>query len=288
MKKRNFEISKHISETEILKKLEHIGKQNLTSTGHGHQQFGSIPISESSQRSTLNYSDRFKKKPAIGVIEVVLAANRNFNKVVEPYVKKIETEYPHLKNFKDLQDILNSKTKEEFYSFWGHKDEKKYNTLTKIILSIEELKKQNPTIADDYTLMNNWGTKADLSNYKSDIIGSIPNVAIATFQHLRMVFGVDTIKPDQRVKEVLDFEFGLSKLSDLNVINAVEQIALISKMKVITIDQVFVQYGSSYYNQSANKITLKQIISNLKKLGVADKVISEATLLTIGQIEKIK
>lgn len=288
MIKRNFEISKHISKSEILKKLEYIGKQNLTSTGHGHQEFGSIPISESSQRSTLTYSDRFKKKPAIGVIEVVLAANRNFNKVVEPHVKRIETEYPYLKNFKDLADILNSKTKEEFYFFWGHKDEKKYNTLKKILLSVEELKKQNPTIIDDYTLMNTWGTKADLSNYKSDIIGSIPNVAIATFQHLRMVFGVDTIKPDQRVKEVLDFEFGLSKLSDLNVINAVEQIALISKMKVITIDQVFVQYGSSYYNQSANKITLKQIISNLKKLGVADKVISEATLLTLGQIERIK
>lgn len=288
MTKRNFEISKHISEIEILKKLEHIGKQNLTSTGHGHKEFGSIPISESSQRSTLTYSDRFKKKPAIGIIDVVLAANRNYNKVVEPHLKRIEREYPDLKNFKELRDILNSKTKEEFYLFWGHKDEKKYNTLKKILLSVEELKKQNPTIIDDYTLMNTWGTNADLSNYKADIIGSIPNVAIATFQHLRMVFGVDTIKPDQRVKEVLDFEFGLSKLSDLNVINAVEQIALISKMKVITIDQVFVQYGSSYYNQSANKITLKQIISNLKKLGVADKVISEATLLTMGQIEKIK
>lgn len=288
MKKKNFEILKHISEKEILNKLQYLGKQNLAVTGHGYKVFGSIPISESAHMSTLNFSNKFKEKPAIGLIDVILAANRNYNKVVEPNVKRIEIENPTLKNFRELQEIINSKTKEEFYLFWGHKDEKKYNTLKNILFSIEELKKKNPTIKDDFELMNNWGAKADLSNYKSDIIGSVANVAIATFQHLRMVFGVDTIKPDQRVKEVLDFEFGLSKLSDLNTIKAVEQIAFISKMRVITIDQYFVQYGSSYYNQASNKITLKQIISNLKRLGVENEVISEATLLTLGQVEKIK
>ena len=136
--------------------------------------------------------------------------------------------------------------------------------------------------------MNKWGATADLLNYKTDIIGSLPNVAIATFQHLRMVFGVDTIKPDQRVKEVLDFEFGLSRLSDVNTIKAVEQIAEISNFKVITIDQIFVQYGLSYYNQLANKITIKQVIGNLKKLGIENEIISKATYFTSGQIDKIK
>lgn len=286
MAKTIFQISKHISDKDILEKLQHLGNQNLTVTGHGYKEFGSIPIMESANKSTYSYFDKFKEKPAIALIDVVLAANRNYNKVVEPNVRRIESHYPNLKNFDELKEIINSKTKEEFYLFWGHKDEKKYNTLKNILLSIAELKKQSK-ITDDFSLMNNWGTKADLSNYKSDIIGSIPNIAIATFQHLRMVFGVDTIKPDQRVKEVLDFEFGFANLSDLNVIKAVEQIALISKMRVITIDQLFVQYGSSYYNHSANKITLKQIILNLKRLGVENKIISEATLLTLGQIDKI-
>lgn len=287
MTKRNFQISKHISDIEILKKLEYLGKHNLTVTGHGHEQFGSIPIIESANKSTRSYTSKFKEKPAIALLEVVLAANRNFNKVVEPHIKRIETEYPTLRNFKQLREIIDLKTKDEFYFFWGHKDEKKYNTLKRLLLNIETLKKQNPKIKDDFSLMNNWGMNADISNYNMDIIGSIPNIAIATFQHLRMVFGVDTIKPDQRVKEVLDFEFGLPKLSDLNVIKAVEQIAQISKIKVITIDQIFVQYGSSYYNQSANKITLKQIVINLKRLGVENKVISKATSLSIRQVERM-
>ncbi len=153
---------------------------------------------------------------------------------------------------------------------------------------MEILRETYPTAQDDFDLMQQWGQRADLFNYKQDVIGSIPNIAVATFQHLRMVFGVDTIKPDQRVKEVLDYEFGLSKLSDEKAVKAVEQIASIARMKVIAIDQLFVQYGSSYYNQSANKVTTKEIVRNLKELGVDNEIISKATLLTIGQIERIK
>lgn len=288
MKNKEYNLSTIISENDILKKLEYIGNKKLTPTGHGFDTFGSIPILESSLKSTLNYSLKPQEKPAIALIEVVLAANRNFNKVVEPNIKRIEKEFPELKNFQHLNEILFTKTKEDFYSFWGHKDEKKYETLKNILSKIDDLRKIYPNENDDFSLMNQWGNNADLTNYKNDYIGSVPNVAIATFQHLRMVFGVDTIKPDQRVKEVLDYEFGLSKLSDLNVIKTVEKIAEIANMKVITIDQIFVQYGSSYYNQSANKISLKQIVSKLKSFGVDNEIISKSTLLTLGQVEKIK
>src|SRR6185312_7541211 len=151
----------------------------------------------------------------------------------------------------------------EFYSFWGHKDEKKYTTLKNLLISIDKLKSQYPDITNDFELMNKWATTTDLLNRKNDLIGSIPNIGVATFQHLRMVFGVDTVKPDQRVKEVLDFEFGCKRLSDEKAIKAVEQIANITGKKVITIDQILVKYGSGYYNQNANKISVKEIAKNL-------------------------
>ena len=112
--------------------------------------------------------------------------------------------------------------------------------------------------------MNLWARNADVLNYEADVIGRIPNIGIATFQHLRMVFGIDTVKPDQRVKEVLVKEFELRKLSDKKAIKAAEQIASITKLKVITIDQIFVKYGSSYYNQKANKKANKKIIGSQK------------------------
>ena len=285
--KKEFDILNHISEYEILEKLKYLGSKELTITGHGYKTFSNIPILESAQKSTLNYSNRSALKPAIALIDVILAANRNYNKVVEPNINRIQEEYPDLNNFNELNKIINTQTEQEFYLFWGHKDEKKYNTLKNVLSKINELRVINPNLTDDFTLMNNWAMNANILNYKSDPIGSISNIAIATFQHLRMVYGADTIKPDQRVKEVLDYEFGISNLSDINVIKAVEQIAKIAKMKVITIDQIFVQYGSCYYNQSANKISLKQIVSNLKKYGVDNEIISKSTLLSLGQIEKI-
>ena len=288
MSDKNFDILSYTTENEILSQLEHIGNQKLTPTGHGFETFGPIPIRESAEKSTSSYTDKNSEKPALALIEVVLAANRNYNKVVEPNLRKIEANYPTLRTFQALSEMLATKPQEEFYLFWGHKDEKKYNTLCDLLSRMDKLRAMYPTAKDDFELMQQWGRSADLFNYKQDVIGSIPNIAVATFQHLRMVFGVDTIKPDQRVKEVLDYEFGLSKLTDEKAVKAVEQIATIAQMKVIAIDQLFVQYGSSYYNQSANKVTTKEIVPNLKELGVDNEIISKATFLTLGQIEQLK
>lgn len=102
-----------------------------------------------------------------------------------------------------------------------------------------------------------------------------------------MVFGVNTIKPDQRVKEVLRYELGLGKLSDISTILAVEQIASIVNLETITIDQIFVKYGSSYYNQTSNRSIVLQIARNLKTMGVDSTIISKATLISTAQIEKL-
>ncbi len=287
MSKKSFDILDYTTTNDILKVLNRLGTQNLTPTGHGFEIFGATPIRQAAEQSTLTYTDKSKEKPAIALLSVILAANREYNKVVEPNLRRIERDYPDLKTFQQLSEILTNKGREEFYSFWGHKDEKKYKTLSNVLDKIDELRKKYSTAKDDFDLMNQWGTNADLLNYKEDTIGGIPNIAVATFQHSRMVFGVDTIKPDQRVKEVLDYEFGLSKLTDEKAIKAVEQIAAIAGLKVITIDQILVKYGSSYYSQKANKLTLKQIVKNLKSYGVDNEIISKATLLSIGQVERL-
>jgi hypothetical protein len=287
MAKKKFDISKLLSREKVVEILEKIGKEPLTKTGHGFELYGNISIIEAAEKSTLDYTNKFQEKPAIGILSVVLAANRNYNKVVEPNLRRIETEKPNLKIFDQLSEIISEKTRDEFYTFWGHKDAKKYNTLTNILSTIEELRKKYPNAKNDFDLMNKWANDADLSNYNKDLIGKIPNIAIATFQHLRMVFGVDTIKPDQRVKEVLDYEFNLPRLSDINAIKAVEEIASITKSRVITIDQILVKYGSSHYNQSTKKTSIKEIVKRLKEEDVSHKIISKATSLSVGQIERI-
>ncbi len=286
--KNSFDILDYLTRDEISEIVKRLGKEKLTFTGHGYSDSGEITIWESAKQSIQNYTKDIQKKPAIGLILVVLAANRNFNKVVKPNIERIEKEYPNFKTFKQLNEIINSKSEEEFYVFWGHKDKKKYNTLKRLLNVINnDLRKLYPDVTGDFELMRNWGLNIDLINYKQDLIGMIPNIALATIQHLRMTFGVNTIKPDQRIKEVLDYEFGLTKLSNEKVIEAIEQIANIVNEEVITIDQIFVKYGSSYYNRSSQKLTIRQVARNLKKLNVSIDKISEATLLSIQQIERL-
>ncbi|MBR9923141.1 MAG: hypothetical protein GYB31_20115 [Bacteroidetes bacterium] len=288
MANKKFDILKLLSKEKIVEILERIGKEPLTKTGHGFEIYGNTSIKEAAEKSTLDYTNKYRTKPAIGILSVVLAANRNYNKVVEPNLKKIEAEKPNLKRLDQLSNFIIEKTQDEFYTFWGHKDEKKYNTLKNILAAIEKLRKKYPNAENDFALMNKWATDADLLNYNDDLIGKIPNIGIATFQHLRMVFGVDTIKPDQRVKEVLDYEFNLPRLSNLNVIRAVEQIAYITNSKVITIDQILVKYGSSHYNQSTKRLSIKEIAKRLKEENVSHEIISKATSLSIGQIDRIE
>jgi predicted DNA-binding protein with PD1-like motif len=285
MIKKKFDILEFKNENEIISLLENIAQKPLTPTTHIYSDYGEISIKEAAEKSTQNYFEKAKAKPAIALLSVVLAANRNYNKVVKPNIERIEK--TDLITFDQLRGIIFTKSKQEFYLFWGHKDEKKYNTLIKLLEAIDELKKVNPEIKDDFEILNFWGVNQDLLNRKNDIIGKIPNIATATFQHLRMVFGVDTVKPDQRVKEVLDYEFGIPKLNDENAIKAVEQIAKIANLKVITVDQIFVNYGAGYFNQSANKLSVKEIAGRLKLLGVSSEIIKSATLLSLEQIKRL-
>jgi Co/Zn/Cd efflux system component len=70
--------------------------------------------------------------------------------------------------------------RDEFYKFWGHKNEKKFDVLNSILRTVTILRKRYPTSKDDFDLMTNWAKNVDLKNYESDIIGQIKNVAVAT------------------------------------------------------------------------------------------------------------
>ena len=58
MSKKIFNIIDYISEKEIIDKINEIGKNPLTITGHGFNDFGPIPIIKSANKSTLIYSNK--------------------------------------------------------------------------------------------------------------------------------------------------------------------------------------------------------------------------------------
>lgn len=270
------------TEKEVIEIVKKLSVCPLTPSSHGYAEYNSISIGEASQKSIKKYNSKALTRPAVALLDVVLAANRNYNKVVEPKIKHI-LENSDISTFKQLEKFIKENTVEEFYKFWGHKDNKKYSVLKAILLAINELKKIYK-IDDDYQLMNNWAKNVDYTKKKEDYIGKIDNIGVATFQHLRMVFGANTVKPDQRVVEVLEYEFGLNKINQLNAIKVVEDIAKITNKSALEIDQIFVKYGSGYYNRNDKKNNLPKnnhiansIAKKLEYLNVGYEIILEAT-----------
>jgi hypothetical protein len=100
----------------------------------------------------------------------------------------------------------------------------------------------------EYEIFNKWANEATINWKEQDIIWSIPRIWIATYQHLRMNFWANTIKPDQRVCEVLEREFWYKKINQVNAIEIVEKISEITGYSALLLDQIMVKYWSSIYN----------------------------------------
>jgi len=225
--------------------VERLGNSPMKENSHGFHKFKGMKIIDAAKNQAADFLNVEKHIiPAIALMDVVLAANRDYNRQVQPHIARIKELYTHL-TFKDLQKMLSTMDYKKFKDVWGHEDEKKYNTLKTLVEKISTLG-DSASINEDYKIMKNWAESAKLDTRKNDIIGSTKNVGVATFQHLRISFGIDTVKPDQRVKEVLEKEFNL-KLSSEKAILAVQEVAHITGFRVIEIDQIFVKYGSGYY-----------------------------------------
>lgn len=233
---------------QIVQIVRELGSKTMRPSSHGYSRYGAIPIIDAAQMQI--EATKQEKNAAIAVVGVVLGANRKWEKVVHPNLERMRATFPNL-SFDQLRRMAAEKTWEEFKEVWGHRDEKKYRVLKQILDQIHKYKQQYPG-KTDLQLMRTWVSLFELGMLSrnhplhSEFPGCIANVGIATFQHLRITFGIDTVKPDLQVKNVLRVEFG-ARLSDARAIQAVEQIAEITGKSVVMIDQIFVKYGSGYY-----------------------------------------
>lgn len=257
--------------------VERLGKTQANEKSHGRDVH--LSILESAKKSASFFTQNARSSSAIAVMDVILAAHRDYNKQVLNHVLKLRETYPKL-TFCGLARLLQEyPTATSFKEIWGHNDEGKFQTLCAVIEKILPLLDGQDDIKNDFEVMERWATSASLKNRKDDVIGSVKNIGVATYQHLRMNFGVNTLKPDQRVKEVLKNEFELD-INATKAILAVEEIAEICGMELLVVDQIFVRYGSGYYRRDARKKgdpSVQEIIKKLKVSGVEISIISNAT-----------
>ncbi len=101
--------------------LEKISNEPLKKDSHLYGQYKGIKIIDAvNQWKETDQNQKYQ--PAIIFLRVVLAANRKYNTHVKPHIDRIIRENPSLSSFESLRKIIKSKTLDEFYKFWGHKN----------------------------------------------------------------------------------------------------------------------------------------------------------------------
>lgn len=96
----------------------------------------------------------------------------------------------------------------------------------------------------DLARLQLWAGGADPYNHAADPFGGINGVGLRTFQFLRMIAGIDTVKPDiqvQRFVEALADDTGnphLDSSNDQTVLKSCEWLAGVTDYRMIDLDQI--------------------------------------------------
>jgi hypothetical protein len=330
--------------------VQAMGEENLTPTSHLFKKCGPIKIKNAAESNSAVYTQQAEDCPPLSIIDVVLAANREYNVMVEPvmdYLKQemnngsTEITFLKEKTFDSLLEYLINELP-KFYKDVVQENKnkglgkvdladkrhfilntlcfkevnyKKMKTLFDILIAIKELKGKNRLT--DFEFMKTWATVTceeksfkhksgaiNKSQFQKVLGSKIYNVGIATIQHLRMHFGADTFKPDQRVKEVLLYKFlnlpeDKFSSTDLKDTDAIEMMQKIykgcnenvpdTKYSMRLLDAIFVNYGSGYYNKNdpASAYTDTIVLEILRKLinrGVNERLVSEVSGYSIDKL----
>ena len=97
---------------------------------------------------------------------------------------------------------------------------------------------------DDLAALKGWAASADLYRYQEDSIGEISGVGPSTFQYLRMLAGIDTVKPDPEVTRLVDeidaalTDAPLDASEPLRAVASCEWLATNSEYRRIEIDRI--------------------------------------------------
>ena len=86
----------------------------------------------------------------------------------------------------------------------------------------------------DLESLQDWAFEADPFHYDTDPIGAIDGVGPGSFQYLRMLAGVDTVKPDPEVTQLLAAVADDASVPALYVDDPIEAVAACEWLAVVT------------------------------------------------------
>jgi len=130
----------------------------------------------------------------------------------------------------------------------------------------------------DLESLQEWAREADPQTYTHDPVGQINGVGLRTFQFLRMLAGIDSVKPDTHVISFIDEvatklpEASLSTSTDQETLESCRKLADNSSFSLLEIDQIAWWFFADIpaeiekkYSNSSSDGNLRTVITKVDK-----------------------
>jgi hypothetical protein len=223
-----------IVDTEINKIVEYLDKIGKTTRWVNERE---MPIAEIAKIRIKDGEYGSKHNAKLILADTCLAWRNPYKEKVIPRLKFINKQYAHIKTLEELRELISSLGEKFNDDFWNFNSPRRKRMFIELVDDFVEYKNRMG-IVDDLEAMRHWAQNANPKDYGKGINGrKITCLGIANFQYLRMLCGVDAIKPDSHILKGIGEALGYAK-KPLEAIRLIEKVSIQTGMSMLEIDQL--------------------------------------------------
>lgn len=144
--------------------------------------------------------------PALDVLDCVLSLNRHYDKFCLPRVEKFRKTHAEITTLASLLELIESYPTPLDFSEkeLGYHDEQRAATLAGVVKSLLQAQKAF-NHSEETSRLKAWAQSVKPGDYEKF---GVRGFGLSGFQYLRMLFGVQTIKPDVHIRRFVSDAVG--------------------------------------------------------------------------------
>lgn len=173
-------------------------------------------------------------------LDAVLSINRQYKRFVVPRLHSFRQEYPRVRTLDALASMMTELGEEGFGAAWRYRHASRIATLRALVAKYTQLRDELHE-SEDLRAMQTWAHATRTGDWKAF---GVRGIGFATFQYLRMMLGVSTVKPDVHIKRVTSQVLGRA-VNDTEAIALVERVAAGLRLPATTVDHAIWKYSSN-------------------------------------------
>jgi hypothetical protein len=172
--------------------------------------------------------------PSLNVLNCLLSLNRRYDTFARPRVEAFAEHHPNITELIQLRSLIDSYESPAQFSI--RELDYDYSDWAQMLWGVVEYLinvQQGYEGSSEYERLQRWATSVTPKD--ADSVG-VRGFGIAGFQHLRVLFGAQTTKPDRHIKDFVSEVVG-RRVSERTAIDLLEQAAQRAGLPIRGIDK---------------------------------------------------